>query len=110
MKLFEHIRSRSKAKSNDDPHSHPLYCPNSISSTTSAPPNPTARFPINLVEHILTFVCPHSQDGTYTPCEESMVDGGCMLCDLRDLAHCASVNRQWSQAAQTLLYIPPACP
>ena len=34
-----------------------------------------------------------------------MVDGGCMLCDMKDLSQCALVNTQWSQAAQNLLYL-----
>ncbi|KAF6226055.1 hypothetical protein HO173_012545 [Letharia columbiana] len=33
-----------------------------------------------------------------------MIDGGCMLCDMRDLSQCALVNRQLSEAAQNLLY------
>ena len=33
-----------------------------------------------------------------------MLDGGCMLCDMRDLAHCVAINKQWNHAAQTVLY------
>ena len=33
-----------------------------------------------------------------------MLDGGCMLCDMRDLANCSAVNTQWNKAGQTVLY------
>ena len=58
---------------------------------------------MDLVVELLSYVCPHTQDESYIPCEDSMADGGCMLCDMRDLAHCAVVNRQWNIAARRLL-------
>jgi hypothetical protein len=56
-----------------------------------------AKLPGPLLERIFSFVCPHTQDETYESCEQSAVDVGdtCMLCDLRDLAHCAQVSRKW---------------
>ena len=33
-----------------------------------------------------------------------MLDGGCMLCEMRDLAHCAVVNKQWNHAGYNVLY------
>ncbi|KAI5308796.1 hypothetical protein KEM55_004845, partial [Ascosphaera atra] len=49
-------------------------------------------------------VCPHTQDESYASSEESMPEDACMLCDLRDLAHCALVCRSWAEAANSLLY------
>ncbi|KAF4201958.1 hypothetical protein CNMCM8927_000872 [Aspergillus lentulus] len=33
-----------------------------------------------------------------------MTEDGCMLCDMRDLAHCAVVCKRWYLAAQSILY------
>ena len=74
-----------------------------VSSTQRPSGNPTCAYPAALLEELLSHVCPHSKDDNYTPCEESMIDGGCMLCDMRDLSQCGLVNKQWSEAAHTLL-------
>lgn len=58
-----------------------------------------AVLPATVLGRIFGFVCPHSRDETYDACEESGNDDGCMLCDLRDLAHCSQVNRAWHEAA-----------
>lgn len=63
-----------------------------------------AVLPAAVLERIFGFVCPHSRDETYDACEESGNDDGCMLCDLRDLAHCSQVNRAWHEAAIKPLY------
>ncbi|KAL7903467.1 hypothetical protein HDV63DRAFT_124548 [Trichoderma sp. SZMC 28014] len=63
-----------------------------------------AVLPATVLERIFGFVCPHSRDETYDACEESGNDDGCMLCDLRDLAHCSQVNRAWHEAAIKSLY------
>lgn len=34
-----------------------------------------------------------------------MSTDGCMLCDMRDLAHCALVCKRWYTPAQSLLYV-----
>jgi hypothetical protein len=65
--------------------------------------NYTARLSSRLLAAIFANVCPHSQDASYKSSEESMTDGGCMLCDMRDLAHCAVVCKRWSVVAQRLL-------
>lgn len=70
---------------------------------TSFPPNPTRQVPSDLLVELLSYVCPHAQDGSYVSCEDSMMDGGCMLCDMRDLASCARVDKQWSEAVTQLL-------
>ncbi|KAG0646586.1 hypothetical protein D0Z07_7549 [Hyphodiscus hymeniophilus] len=64
----------------------------------------SARLPAPLLERIFSFVCPHAQDETYTNCEESAIGDTCMLCDLRDVAHCAQVSRRWRKLATNVMY------
>lgn len=106
MRLLNHIRSRSRLK-NGEPQaqaydyghadSQPAY------RSRIASHNPTAQLPRKIFEEIFAAVCPHSRDETYLSSEDSMLDGGCMLCDLRDLSHCAMVNRQWAGPALAML-------
>ncbi|KAL2130613.1 hypothetical protein VTI74DRAFT_6159 [Chaetomium olivicolor] len=63
-----------------------------------------AQLPGPILARIFAFVCPHSRDESYATCEQSSVDDGCMLCDLRDLAHCVAVCRRWREEAVKLLY------
>ncbi|TVY78547.1 hypothetical protein LSUE1_G005644 [Lachnellula suecica] len=63
-----------------------------------------AKLPAPILERMFSFVCPHAQDDTYESCEQSGVEDTCMLCDLRDLSHCAQVSRRWRQAAVGVLY------
>ncbi|KAJ6438499.1 F-box domain-containingprotein [Purpureocillium lavendulum] len=63
-----------------------------------------SHLPHTVLQRIFAFVCPHTRDESYEPCEESANDDGCMLCDLRDLSHCAKVNRSWRASAVTVLY------
>ena len=97
------MRSKSRLKSHNSPPVSHLVVNDCSILGPSFSPNPTAEFPQQLVIKLLSFVCPHAQDGSYIPCEESMLDGGCMLCDMRDLAQCASVNNQWGGLAEKLL-------
>jgi hypothetical protein len=62
-----------------------------------------AKLPPAILERIFSFVCPHTGDETYESCEQSAVEDTCMLCDLRDLAHCAQVSRKWTTPALNLL-------
>jgi len=62
-----------------------------------------ARLPPKLVQYVFEFVCPHSVDKGYDVSEKADVGDGCMLCDLRDLAHCAAVRSSWYRLAQQLL-------
>ncbi|KAB8218963.1 hypothetical protein BDV33DRAFT_117117 [Aspergillus novoparasiticus] len=64
----------------------------------------TKRLPRRVLIRIFSFVCPHTEDNSYDTSEESMTEDGCMLCDMRDLAHCALVCKRWSIDADTLLY------
>ena len=73
----------------------------------SAPPplssQVLAKLPTPILERIFSFVCPHSQDESYESCEQSAIEDTCMLCDLRDLAHCAQVSTRWRTAATNVL-------
>ncbi|KAL8824769.1 MAG: hypothetical protein Q9191_004833, partial [Dirinaria sp. TL-2023a] len=105
MKLLSHIRSKSRLK-NGEPQAqvYEYGASNPGFAYPSSRPNPTAKLPDNALKAIFAAVCPHSQDDSYLSSEDSMPDGGCLLCDLRDLAHCAMVNRQWAGPAQDMLY------
>ncbi len=62
-----------------------------------------ANLPAPILERIFGFVCPHTRDESYETCEQSSIEDACMLCDLRDLAHCVQVNRRWKREARKLL-------
>lgn len=104
MKLLSHIRSRSLLK-NEQPEAQVYDYGRADPTLTyrSRRPNQTARLPETALKAIFAAVCPHSRDDTYQSSEDSMLEGGCMLCDLRDVAHCAMVNRQWAGPAQDML-------
>lgn len=59
--------------------------------------------PPHVLESIFAFVCPHATDKSYQTCEESGTEDACMLCDLRDLAHCVAVCKKWRTEAVKLL-------
>ncbi|PFH56475.1 hypothetical protein XA68_16461 [Ophiocordyceps unilateralis] len=63
-----------------------------------------AHLPRVVLQRIFVYICPHSRDESYETCEESASDSGCMLCDLRDLSHCAQVSRTWRASAITVMY------
>ncbi len=72
------------------------------------PPTPRsaallARLPPPILRRIFGFVCPNSLDESYETCERSALDNGCMLCNVRDLAHCVAVCRAWRKAAVPVL-------
>lgn len=62
------------------------------------------QLPDAVLACIFAFVCPHAQDRSYEKCEATNFENLCMLCDMRDLAHCAQVCRRWRRAAQQVLY------
>ncbi|CAL5871490.1 uncharacterized protein PFLUO_LOCUS5743 [Penicillium psychrofluorescens] len=66
-------------------------------------PDWTRHLPRPVLTRIFVFVCPHAVDNSYDSSEESMTDD-CMLCDMRDLAHCALVSKRWLLEARALLY------
>ncbi|KAK0635260.1 hypothetical protein B0T17DRAFT_549951 [Bombardia bombarda] len=63
-----------------------------------------AKFPDTVLRRIFAFVCPHTCDESYETCEQSSIEDACMLCDLRDLAHCVAVNRRWRKEGVKQLY------
>ncbi|KAH7318531.1 hypothetical protein B0I35DRAFT_432304 [Stachybotrys elegans] len=76
----------------------PLFPPTARSASL------LAHLPPPVLERIFSFVCPHARDKSYETCEGSSTGSGCMLCDLRDLAHCAQVSRAWRIRANNVLY------
>ncbi|KAF2111222.1 F-box domain-containing protein [Lophiotrema nucula] len=66
-------------------------------------PDCTPRLDDKILRRIFEEVCPHTADESYDGSEDSGNDG-CMTCDMRDLAHCALVKRQWYGVAAGLLY------
>lgn len=100
MKFLKKLRSRShgKEQSNvvDIARNVPPY---------QAPPwtDLINKLPPPILERIFGFVCPHTQDETYESCEQSAIEDACMLCDLRDLAHCTKVSRRWRKLAANVL-------
>jgi hypothetical protein len=95
MGLFDKIRrsSRRSAEVATDPPSPRVNVPGR---------DCTKRLPRPVLARIFSFVCPHTVDNTYSTSEESASDG-CMLCDMRDLAHCALVCKRWFLDARALL-------
>lgn len=107
MRFLKHIRNRSHNKSADlhiskRHHGSPGH---PRSSSLSLPPglDYTSRLPRHVLTKIFSHVCPHALDDSYNSSEESMTENGCMLCDMRDLAHCALVCKRWFRQAQPLL-------
>lgn len=62
-----------------------------------------AQLPPRVLERIFAAVCPHARDESFDTCEESASPTGCMMCDLRDLAHCAQVSRGWRAVANKVM-------
>lgn len=73
----------------------PAGTPQSAAKLLSLPPH--------VLDKIFAFVCPHAVDESYQSCEESGCEDACMLCDLRDLAHCVAVCTKWRAEAIKLL-------
>ncbi|KAL4995426.1 hypothetical protein BDV10DRAFT_132775 [Aspergillus recurvatus] len=106
MGFLSRLRGRSKSQSragNAVSYDH-------LRMNRDIPPLPshlgdiTKRLPPPVLARIFSFVCPHAVDNSYDTSEESMTEDGCMLCDMRDLAHCALVSRRWYPIARSLLY------
>ncbi|CCC13356.1 hypothetical protein SMACR_06645 [Sordaria macrospora] len=74
------------------------------SMATRASAMTLANLPAPILERIFTFVCPHSRDTSYETCEASSIEDACMLCDLRDLAHCLAVCKRWRKGGANILY------
>lgn len=97
MGFLRHIRSRTKLKSpTAEAQVYGQYEP-------AAQRRPAPELPAKVLSRLFTYVCPHTEDEAYTTSEDSMIGDGCMLCEMRDLAHCAAVCRSWAGVAQNLL-------
>ncbi len=112
MKFLKHIRSKSKVKERDGEKNRaqsqsqgyaPQYAP-------CYGRDSTARLPSAVLHRIFIEVCPLTGDDSYDSSEESLIDYGCALCDLKDLAQCALVSRKWWNVAEDLLYGIPSQP
>ena len=96
MKLFNRFRSRSKLQQTPRPPEATVYPTYNVQEF--AP-----KLPERVLKDIFATICPHAQDETYITCENSMTEGGCRLCDMRDLASCARVCKAWAEIAQQAL-------
>jgi F-box-like len=101
MKFLKHIRSKSKVKDKDHGQSHQGGYGAQFSARYGR--DATARLPPAILQKIFIEVCPLAVDNTYDSSEESLVDYGCALCDLKDLAQCVLVSKRWWSVAQDLL-------
>ncbi|KAL8722821.1 MAG: hypothetical protein Q9225_000770 [Loekoesia sp. 1 TL-2023] len=104
MKFLQHIRSKSRLKNGDEAQVYEHNASISRSPNNRTRHDLTSKLPLKLLTEILSHICPHALDDNYLSLEESMRDGGCMLCDMRDLAQCALVSRRFLVATQTILY------
>ncbi|KAL4805046.1 hypothetical protein BDV18DRAFT_24354 [Aspergillus unguis] len=105
MGLLSRLRGRSKSQSRaGNDHNYDLRINNDPPPLPSYVGDLTKKLPPPVLARILAFVCPHVVDDSYDTSEESMTEDGCMLCDMRDLAHCALVSRRWYPVARSLLY------
>lgn len=100
MGFLKNLRSKSRMKGERSPPSSPYRSPNYARGGRDF----TTRLPEKVLANIFSYVCPHTQDYTYESCESSQIGDGCMLCDLRDLAHCAQACRKWYAVGQQQLY------
>ncbi|CZT50815.1 related to F-box domain protein [Rhynchosporium secalis] len=98
MKWFKRKNKKSRSQDLENTRSSPQHATPPVSSQT------LAKLPDPILERIFAFVCPHARDETYESCEDSAAEDTCMLCDLRDLSHCAQVSRKWRAAAVKVLY------
>lgn len=128
MKYFKKRKQRNKSEAPDSEAfgkryrqfggsmpAHPRYngqndyAQGSLYSPTRTSAARLAELPPPVLERIFALICPHTQDSTYETQEQSSIDDACMLCDLRDLAHCVQVNRQWKETAVKVLYVFKPC-
>lgn len=105
MKFLSHMRSKSRLNRNDEDHAYQSRIGDSYAAATPPIPRRGVTLPDGILKKILAFVCPHTHDDSYVTSEDSMIDGGCMLCDMRDLAQCALVRKAWGEAGALLLYV-----
>ncbi|KAK0659449.1 hypothetical protein QBC41DRAFT_47330 [Cercophora samala] len=94
-------------RSNHDPRDYQLSGQGFRPMATGYSPSLIARLPEGVLHRIFGLVCPHATDDSYETFEGSSIVVGeerCMLCDMRDLAHCVAVNRRWRGEGVKVLY------
>jgi hypothetical protein len=106
MGIFKSLRSKSKLESHDGFD----FYDEKLSIAVPTGPNHFARLQQRdpqaydtILNRIMEFVCPHVLDTTYCSLDEVDLGDTCMLCNMRDLAHCAQVCTSWSAPATKLL-------
>lgn len=99
-------KSRSRAGNSDSLRTDGYHYRDDIPPVPRLGFDYTKRLPRPVLTRIFAFVCPHAVDTSYDTSEESMTEDGCMLCDMRDLAHCALACKHWYLDARALLYAP----
>lgn len=102
MGLLRHIRTRSRIKDSHDDSSASKGAWG-IENLSLGGVDVTARLPSTILSRIFVEVCPLTVDDSYNSSEESLLEDGCALCDMKDLAQCALVSRKWYTAARELL-------
>lgn len=108
MRFFRRSKDQKKSNSSGAIDVPDEFRPKGARRPPRFPPTPVSAYylsqlPPRVLERIFAFVCPHTQDESYESCEGSANEKGCMLCDLRDLSHCAKVNRNWRRSAIKVL-------
>ncbi|KAG0637185.1 hypothetical protein HOY80DRAFT_294509 [Tuber brumale] len=97
-------RHRGKKQSRNGSQNGSYNSSHASSSYADLHPSPASKAPAEVLMTIFSFVCPHALDETYLSAEETTMELGCMLCDMRELSHCGLVCRSWHNAAQLLQY------
>jgi hypothetical protein len=98
MKWFKKKKSK-KPRQKDIDRTFPPYRTELVSSEIVAKLSASPE----ILDNIFTFLCPHAVDQSFESCEQSAIDDRCMLCDLRDLAHCTRVSKAWRRVAINVL-------
>jgi hypothetical protein len=112
MKWFKKKKSKSVDFNQASLSSQDQFAPRGFAHHGTPPASKrvgliAAELPAPILQRIFAFVCPHAQDESYESCEQSTIEDRCMLCDLRDLSHCARVTRRWRKIAGTVLQVLP---
>lgn len=110
MRLPFRRKDKDKDRKNDASFVPDEFRPHGAAQPLRFPPTRAsaqllAMLPPDVLERIFVFVCPHARDESYETCEGSTSESGCMLCDLRDLAHCAQVSRSWRPSGVKILCV-----
>ncbi|KAL9108409.1 MAG: hypothetical protein Q9227_006870 [Pyrenula ochraceoflavens] len=97
MKFLRHIRSKRRLKDIETSKSPKADLQSTYLERTPPYDGPdcTRNLSDDVLHRIFAEVCPHSQDESYKNSEEGLIEDGCALCDLRDLAQCAQVSKRW---------------